>query len=768
MPTFVHSPLLWGLLIVGIPILIHLINLLRHRRVRWAAMDFLLVSQKRNRKWILLKQLLLLLMRMAAIAAVVLMFAQPVVRSHWGKLFGQGEAHHVILLDDSYSMSDQWAQQTAFDRAKDAIGQLTSRLARNNAPQFFTLIRFSEAAKLASGTQPELYKEQMDLDFSSRLEQFLASAQPTELSISPASALQAIQGLWDDPSDETRLVYLFSDFREIDWNQPNQIKSSLQQIEDSGGRVHLVRCADTLRENLTIEDLAVIPGTRAAGVPVNIELSVHNYGQFPAREVTVALEEDGQPRSAVVFEQIKPGETTARRFSVNFPTAGSHSIEAILPQDSVAADNARYLVLDLPQQIPVLVVESNPTHRDSHYLTLALAPGGPIHTGISPRVEPPRFLRTADLNTFGSIYLVNVPRLDPLEVQMLEDYVRNGGSVAIFVGTDTQARTYNEQLYRDGNGLFPAPLLNVQELLVDRLNPAPDLEISDHPLFHIFAGERNSFLDTVSFERYFATVPRWAPTPDGPVRVIANLRNGAPLVLERTLGKGHCVAFLSTLSPEWNNWARGNPSFVVAMLELQSYLASSRYQETPRTVGTPLLVPVDIRTQQPQVRIIQPGADQSGGVVVNAESSSAKSGSDKSSVAESGRVESGNADPDNVVVRTDQSRAVYEDTLRSGVYLVQWTANDGRFENKQYAYNVSPVEGDLHLLDYARIAARLGNVGYELHDVNDFQYAADDLAGFNLSESLLYFLVLLLLGEQFLAYLVSYHTKAVSRKGGSK
>ena len=59
--TFVHTALLWGLPVVGVPVLIHLINMLRHRRVRWAAMEFLLRSHKKNRTWVTLKQLLLLL-----------------------------------------------------------------------------------------------------------------------------------------------------------------------------------------------------------------------------------------------------------------------------------------------------------------------------------------------------------------------------------------------------------------------------------------------------------------------------------------------------------------------------------------------------------------------------------------------------------------------------------------------------------------------------------------------------------------------------------
>ena len=89
MIPFVHPSLFWiGLPLLALPILIHLINLLRQRKVDWAAMEFLLVSQKKHRKWIILKQLLLLLARIAAVAALVLMVAQPVLKDQWGKIFG--------------------------------------------------------------------------------------------------------------------------------------------------------------------------------------------------------------------------------------------------------------------------------------------------------------------------------------------------------------------------------------------------------------------------------------------------------------------------------------------------------------------------------------------------------------------------------------------------------------------------------------------------------------------------------------------------------
>src|SRR5262249_44788161 len=118
MLTFIHPlsiALIAGLL--SLPVLIHLINMLRHRRVQWAAMEFLLVSQKKNSTWVRIKELLLLLLRMLAVAAVLLILAQPLLSDQLSRLFGGVKKHHVVLLDDSFSMSDRWGDTSAFEEA---------------------------------------------------------------------------------------------------------------------------------------------------------------------------------------------------------------------------------------------------------------------------------------------------------------------------------------------------------------------------------------------------------------------------------------------------------------------------------------------------------------------------------------------------------------------------------------------------------------------------------------------------------------------------
>ena len=134
---------------------------------------------------------------------------------------------------------------------------------------------------------------------------------------------------------------------------------------------------------------------------------------------------------------------------------------------------------------------------------------------------------------------------------------------------------------------FPLPLGVRRRTARRSSRTAPDMQVDQHFIFRVFAAKRNTFLQTVAVERYFAVPKDWRPPPDSTVRVAAHLRNGAPLVVERSFGKGRVMAFLTTAAPTWNNWAR-NPSFVVAMQDLQAYLVAAAERHASRQVGSPL------------------------------------------------------------------------------------------------------------------------------------------------------------------------------------
>ena len=126
MLTLLSPLLIWGTLLGAIPIIIHLLNRRRFRRVEWAPMYYLRLTIQRNRRRIQFEQLLLLLLRIALIVLLFCYLARPLLNptglETW--LGSGGRTSQVVLIDDSLSMGYTDGDSTAFARAKEAAAGL--------------------------------------------------------------------------------------------------------------------------------------------------------------------------------------------------------------------------------------------------------------------------------------------------------------------------------------------------------------------------------------------------------------------------------------------------------------------------------------------------------------------------------------------------------------------------------------------------------------------------------------------------------------------
>lgn len=768
--TFVHQALTWGFLLALVPLLIHLINLMRRRRVKWAAMEFLMRSYRKHRRWIWLKQFLLLLARMAAIALVVAMLAQWITQKQWLAIFGATATHHFVLLDDSYSMSEQAGGASAFDRAKRAMGEIAAQAIGQDSQQKFTLIRFSRAA--LAGEQDEedaditrvtdFNAEIVDSNFDVVLEEERRDFEVTERSHGPRESLRVLNELLKYAVDENNLVYVLSDFREKEWESPGELRDLLREADESSEDIHFVNCVETPQPNLTLTEVVPEPGTRAAGVPLFVHVSVRNNGRDAVSKVpvkirthyydpaVVASSDPGQlaPKTdeppAILIDEIPAGGVVTRRVQVYFAQPGPQVVEAILNDDAVATDNRRWCVVDVADGQPVLLIDGSLDQDHAYYMASAFAPGSRTNTGIRPDTQPPAFLRDAvpgALQHYHAIYLLDVDRLDARAIENLEQYVRSGGGVGFFVGENVNLSFYTQSLYRDGEGLFPVPLARDGLLPAELLENAPDLEVEDHPVFSVFLGERNPFIRLVTIERYLRVPEEWTPSAEAPVQVLARLRNRAPLAIERRFGEGRVIAFLTTLAPQWNNWAH-DPSFVVALLKLQAYLAASRQHDETRVVGTPLALTLDGDAYLKDVSFVVPGGADGRPRVV--ERMATEVDEETSSLR---------------VVLDDPSAATSAEGVgRSGIYEAWAARRDGKFDVRRYALNANSSEGDVAVATAQTLLARLEPLPIKIRNADDYAYSLMDQAGYNRSMLLMVVLVALLLGEQLLAYSASYHT----------
>ena len=768
MPSFDFLPLLWwGLPLVGLPILIHLINLLRHRKVPWAAMEFLLASQKKFRTRVLLKQLLLLLLRVAAILGIVLALAQPRWKSALGRMLGGGRTAHVVLLDDSYSMGDLSADggigaATAFDRGRLVVERIVAELAGAQGQQELAFGRFSRLRPTPAAAGPAAAKPAasgFDVPrqiVSPRLVQEVRGALerlgPSAMAVGPREAVAAAAELVGAGGGAANVVWLVSDFRAKDWKAADGTADTLRELAAAGCELRLVDCADAggadsggasaaggdgrTPGNLAVERLEMLGGVPATGVLVPWEVAVRNDTARAVRDVAVDLREDGQSRPGVRIGEIPAGGSATQRFDARFTAAGPHVVEARIAADALPVDDVRTAAIDVVERVDVLLIDGDPRGGgragDAFYAAAALAPGGGAPTGLRPRIEPPRSLATLDLSSFACVWVLDVERLDEPEIKPLEAFARGGGGVVFFTGPRTQAEFVNRALYRGGEGLFPLPLAGAVDLLpAAAAQPTPDVVVEDHPVVAVLSGQRNPLLDAVRVERYFAA-ERGFDAVSGGLRRLLSLRTGAPFVVEKPCGDGLVVAVLSSAAPEWNNWARGNPSWVVVMLELEGHLARTRRRAESLEVGDRVAVRLDPAIDELEVDFVVPPE----GDVVHATAAAGGAAG---------------------------AEAALETTAVPGAYSARWRRLDGTEKERVVVVNVSPQEGQLERLGRERLDRTLAGVPFRYDRAESLQPDSDTLAGVPLAGPLLLALAAVLVLEQLVAYSASYHTSARGR-----
>lgn len=736
MPTFDFPTLLWwGLPLAAAPLLIHLLNRLRHKRVPFAAVEFLLASQHRYRTQVLLRQFLLLALRTVAVAGIVLALAQPRWTSGLTGLLGTGRTLHVVLLDDSASMGDRGTAggtATAFDRGRAAVARLVTDVAAMPA-QEIALGRFTP---LASGSAA--VADRFDLQrqpATARAAAGFATEGTAATATTPTAAILAVEPLFAPAAGLTQVLWLVSDFRTQDWRQSDEARAALRRLADAGVTVRLVNAAPPgiTEANLGVDAVEVAGGVPATGAVVSCSVTVRNDGETAARDVRVGLREDGVGRPGVRIAEIPPGDVATARFDARFEAPGGHVIEAVLPADRLTADDSRTAVIDIAERADVLVVDGDPRGGgragDAFYVATALAPGGAAATGLRPRIEPPSQLATIDLSAFDSIWLLDVESLEPKAVEAVEAYARGGGGVVFFMGPRTRADVVNRTLFRGGTGLFPVPLAGAVELAPAPGGPAvPDIVVDDHPVVTVLAGQRNPLLDAVKVERVMAIDRDHTPAPGAGLRQLLSLRTGAALAVERPFGAGMVAVVLSTAAPVWNNWARGNPSWVVVMLELEAHVARARRRITSLAVGDPFVVPLQAGTDETEVVFSVPP--------------------DGDTVRESA-----------VAVGSGwQARLTATD--RPGGYLARWRQLDGTPRERAVAVNVDPREGRLAQATPQLLRAALEGVPFTIDAADELDPGASPTGGRPLVKQLLLAVIAALLLEQLVAFLAGYHVPA--------
>jgi len=125
---FIHPEILWGLFAVLIPLIIHLFNFRRYRKLPFSNIEFLKNITRQTRKQNKLKHLIVLLLRMGAVSLIVIAFASP----RFGKKSNTVDAKvKSIYIDNSFSMMAEGENGMLFENARRMAADLINNSGRD-------------------------------------------------------------------------------------------------------------------------------------------------------------------------------------------------------------------------------------------------------------------------------------------------------------------------------------------------------------------------------------------------------------------------------------------------------------------------------------------------------------------------------------------------------------------------------------------------------------------------------------------------------------
>ncbi|MFO0945117.1 MAG: BatA domain-containing protein [Planctomycetota bacterium] len=719
--TFGLPGLLWGLGLASAPIIIHLLNRQKHRTVDWAAMKWLLEAIQQRRRRIRLEQWFLLLLRTVVILLVVLAMAKPSFETANALFVADSPAtHHIIVFDNSLSMHYAPTNWNRWERAK---GMAQSILDDAETGDMASVVVMGSASTVLVG-DPSPYLRDVTEEID--------AIKPEHGTARVSTAADQVMAVLKLSRAASKRIYLITDMQRSTWvgeegnQQVGELGKKLRALSDQA-QFNILDVSGPDSTNLAVVGLDSADPLLVKGRQTVVRARVANFSSAPAENIAVEFLVDGDVEATETIS-LPAGEQRVVPFGVSFREAGERICEVRIPNDSLRIDNQRWLVAKVRDSLAVLIIEGKPSGlpfaSESDYLRVALAPHaeGAATALVQPETKLESDLIEAELDQWDLVVLCNVGQLTEAETQRLRDFLRRGGGVLFFLGSQTNLAAYNEILFKDGAGILPAGLLEAVggEARRDNFFTFNPLNYS-HPIVELFRDREDAGLLTAKIFRYVkAKLPA-----ESSAQVAIAFNTGDPAVILASKERGMVGLVTTSASLDWNTWAI-SPSFVPVIQELARQLVVGRVRAQRSLVGEPLIVPLPDDAPGEGVTVTPPGAEAPLPVRVQ---------------------------------EADGTRQIlFAETVLSGIYKIQFT---GESTSLAASVDTVPAESDLTRLTESDLKALFPGWDFTLVDRWEggaTRATAGPATGGDFHRQLLGLALILLFLETFLAWKFSHHS----------
>jgi hypothetical protein len=604
--------MLFGLLAVAIPPLIHLLNRRRYDVIDWGAMQFLQISDAKRRR-LLIEEVLLMLLRMGLIAVMVLALCAPFVISPYLDDLGLRKNRDAVLIfGGSAGMEATGAHEAAKKWALAFIDNL--------APGDSVVILQAKRKVVEVLAEPTT-----DFDLARKT---IENLPPPGGGCDWPQAVQKAYQVLETSQRPLRNIILLGDGQRYGWSDEKSKAGWVQvarlhqdaRIKPSVPVLNFDPRRTSHPVNWSLAPLRAKRATAYVRQDVEFQTDLLQFGgrkYLPPRALFLEVDGDRWTRRKLRFPdkadsaKAAPGGTARDRrpdvlrvslppFKQQFRTAGSHLVSVVARLQSGREIRQNYAVEVL--SLPVLIVDgtapaggdTRPDQQRSKFLRVALDPRqdaarDPLSAMLARVVPVEKFtsemlyrdIEPARPNTRPRVLiLANVPRLSPAQQQGVAQFLEAGGGVLVTLGDQAEKNKqyYNDALYNRGNGWLPARLERVIKAGA-RQGASPRPATFSHSALRLFRQESFGGLNDAYFPRW------WVVTrADGKTKGVtaARLNSDDPFLVEGHYKNGRVLLCAVPLTnsvdnkdPSWDTNLVRLPVFVPLVHELVSYLAGN-------------------------------------------------------------------------------------------------------------------------------------------------------------------------------------------------
>ena len=424
--TSLNSLPLWGTLAalgISIPIVLHILNKARPKKVNWAAMELLQKTTQQQSKKIKLEDWLLMVLRCLTFLLVALAMMRLVFVNS-SDLFSGASRELILVIDSSYSMN-HGQYESRFDLAKKKAMKIVNSLPSGSKISLVTI-----------GDEPEVLIRHRDPSEIS-LERYFAALEAKPEGFGLEVSLSVLDELLNESDSANREVIFLTDAQKRSWCENSE--SAIEKIAELNQKasISLLPLGDESYENLALSDFHMTSGACRSGGFINLSAKIINHGESLAT-ASIELFHNSNIVDVTSVSSLQPKEERLLRFGVQLESSGPNKFQLSLESDNLEDDNSAYLAIDVPDKLKVLIVEGSP--GAGRYLELAtqLERSG-YAEGLICTVSLASLVSAEQIEKNDVVVLADVGDLDEENIKILDEKVRNGAGLLVYAGVNMDA-----------------------------------------------------------------------------------------------------------------------------------------------------------------------------------------------------------------------------------------------------------------------------------------------------------------------------------------